>query len=440
MDENTKEILYKQIVEMYENNLNKTPIVSEQEYMGLSARDALRYIFNYRDTADFGIDEDDGSRITYYIELPDMDLSGEDLTDVKIREFIPGTIDENSRLWPSYINLENTNASIDLNDIGYTNSEENDRGITDYIIDFEMMNFNGCSIRGILPDEYSAYESNQKARFKSQYKTLNKEGHLDESYLQRRSKIHLSERAKNVSDKAYQRIINGVSLKGMVGINDGIINLTDYDLNKLNEMQMEAFVEAITKYKIRIELSMLSQGPVKEQLDKLRDSDIEQYSEIIFKYVKDAINYEDMEFVEKNFEDMTYEMKSQLVLLAYEHDEIEFVEKHFEDMTYEMKPQLVLLAYERNDMELVNRHIDLINDQVAYKIIKNEYDKGNIEFVENHVDSLGWSSTGQELKKLLVQEAYDKGDTSIVEKHNEYLDSQRRALWAYEKRRLQCIA
>lgn len=144
MDENAKKILYRQLKEMHENNKNKTDIITEEEFLLLQGADALKYILNYRENADFGIDEESNQRIVYYIEMPDMDLSGQDLSGVRLAEFIPATLNEDNILKPSNINLQNTNAIINVSDIGYNKTQINEDGIIDYIINFETINFNGC--------------------------------------------------------------------------------------------------------------------------------------------------------------------------------------------------------------------------------------------------------------------------------------------------------
>jgi len=437
MDENTKRILYKQIVEMYENNLNEMPIVSEQEYLNFSSKDALGYIFSYRDLADFGNDENDGSRITYYIELPDMDLSGEDLTGIKISEFIPAIFDENGKLCPSDINFENSNVSIDLSDIGYTRSEEIDNGITDYIIDFEKMNFNGCLLYGILPDEYSDCELNPKSKIKSQYKVLNREGHLDKRYIARREENHLSMDDKKVSDKAYQRIISGKMLKGMRGVNERAINLIDYDFCRLNENQIEALMDAFVNYEIKLDYNVLVQDHVVEFFYKLVDKDQNLFQKLMYGYAIEAINDGELKFIEKYFDYLSEEIKREIIMVAYRNRNMRVLERYFKYLPEEYKKNFVMEECRKGNFEKLEFYWDSLSNktktmvtQYAFEIKKFEfvdkhlnclqedgkalyaYVKGDIKFIDKTFDVLS-----EDIKYQVVQEAFERNDFDFVEKH-----------------------
>ena len=384
MDENAKKILYRQLKEMHENNKNKTDIITEEEFLLLQGADALKYILNYRENADFGIDEESNQRIVYYIEMPDMDLSGQDLSGVRLAEFIPATLNEDNILKPSNINLQNTNAIINVSDIGYNKTQINEDGIIDYIINFETINFNGCEIYGILPDEYAEYEKNPKSRLKSKIITVDKEGHLDEEYLERRKDRHLSKEEKERADRAYERIMEGKTVKGMRGVNDGI-DFTDYDFQNLTEEQRDALIKSVVSYNIEI-----------------IDEDICQKIE---------------EFVEKHWYNVSLEIREKVFYKAYKKGNTEFAEKYWDDLSREIRKKILNEAYEKGDMEFVEKYWEYLDVEILEKILKEAYKKGDMEFIENH-----WKYLYYVIREKLVKEAYEKGDMEFVEKYWEYLD------------------
>lgn len=463
MDEDSKKVLYKQLVEMYENNNNKDeqPIIAENEYLQLLAKDALVYILNYRENADFGLD-DNGQKNIFYIELPDMDLSGEDLSHLRIKEFIPGTFDEYGMLTASYIDLQDTNALVDLNDIGYTRSEENETGVTDYIIDFELMNFNGCDIYGILPDEYAEYEDDPKSKLKSKIITQNKEGHLDERYLQRRKEEHLSKEEKARSDKTYKRIMSGNSVKGMRGVNDGTINLNDYDFSELSDEQIEALKLSVENYNIETNdielidnvnyfryLSNSEKEKILEHALKFGNMDfLKKHStyldfdsgEIVDKILEKALELDEMdlvenlyrnfhtykrvealekaikldkmEFVEKYFGDLGSDSKEKILAIALELDKMEFVEEYFEDLSSDLKVAILIQKLEQNDIEYVEKHLEDVGSYVSEKILEKALELDKMEFVEKHFRYLGSDS-----QVAILIPKLEQNDIKYVEEH-----------------------
>ena len=444
MDEDSKKVLYKQLVEMYENNNNKDeqPIIAENEYLQLLAKDALAYILNYRENADFGLD-DNGQKNIFYIELPDMDLSGEDLSHLRIKEFIPGTFDEYGMLTASYIDLQDTNALVDLNDIGYTRSEENETGVTDYIIDFELMNFNGCDIYGILPDEYAEYEDDLKSKLKSKIITQNKEGHLDERYIQRRKEEHLSKEEKARSDKAYKRIMSGNSIKGMRGVNDGTINLNDYDFSELNDEQVEALGLSINGYSVETNdvevlekifkyLDDSSKGNIMEDLLQLNKMDLVEelfnylddfHQEIIVEKMSNSgkiryeLELEKFEFLENLFAYLDYYDKNDIVERALQLNKMDFVEKHFKYLNSDSKEIILIQKIEQNDIEYVENHFEYLYGHEITKIVEKALELGKTAFAEKHFYYLWYES-----KEAILVMKIEQNDTKYVEEQFEYLD------------------
>ena len=407
MDENAKKILYRQLKEMHENNKNKTDIITEEEFLLLQGADALKYILNYRENADFGIDEESNQRIVYYIEMPDMDLSGQDLSGVRLAEFIPATLNEDNILKPSNINLQNTNAIINVSDIGYNKTQINEDGIIDYIINFETINFNGCEIYGILPDEYAEYEKNPKSRLKSKIITVDKEGHLDEEYLERRKDRHLSKEEKERADRAYERIMEGKTVKGMRGVNDGI-DFTDYDFQNLTEEQRDALIKSVVSYNIEIIDEDICQK-IEEFVEKhWYNVSLEIREKVFYKAYKKG----NTEFAEKYWDDLSREIRKKILNEAYEKGDMEFVEKYWEYLDVEILEKILKEAYKKGDMEFIEKHWKYLKYGCRQKLVKEAYEKGDTEFVEKH-----WSDVSGEIKDKILKEVYQKGDTEFIEKY-----------------------
>ena len=231
MNEEARKKLYSQLIQMSESNMKEDAqsIISEEEFNAMSDKEILKYVFEYRDNQTYF--EVDGKECIAYIELPDMNLEGQDLSDVHLSKFMLGEVEDNNGYYKisrvSSVNLKDTNATIDLSKI-QPNKVSEEYNIKEFSIDFTGSNFNGCDIYGMLPDEYS--QGGMYGRLTKEISVIGKEEALDEKYLQRRKEHHLSEEDKKISDRAYERIINGESLKGMRGVNEKI-DLTDYDFS-----------------------------------------------------------------------------------------------------------------------------------------------------------------------------------------------------------------
>ena len=113
MNEEAKSKLYSQLEEFYEYSVEKTPIVSYEEFEKLSDAEILKYVFEYKDNNDFLINGKPPEGVV--IELPSMDLRGQDLSGVFMSDFLPmQNIDE-----PSEINLEGTGCVVDLTSVKF---------------------------------------------------------------------------------------------------------------------------------------------------------------------------------------------------------------------------------------------------------------------------------------------------------------------------------
>lgn len=192
MNIESRKKLYNQLVQMSIQNQKQfaKKILSEEDFYRLSDSEALKYVFMYRDAqTEFIVD---GIEYVSYIELPDMNLEGQDLSDLYLKNFILGEaiVDENgniSNITPSRVNLKNTGAIVDLSNMYPNKIQKNKFSSQSLIIDFTGSNFEGCEIYGILPDEYG----------ENDVSVVGKEA-LDSNYLERRKNLHLSEKEKKL--------------------------------------------------------------------------------------------------------------------------------------------------------------------------------------------------------------------------------------------------
>ena len=84
MNEEAKRNLYSQLEEFYEYSVEKQPIITYEEFEKLSDAEILKYVFEYRDSNKFEIS---GKAVKGIVQLPSMDLSGQDLSNVFISDF-----------------------------------------------------------------------------------------------------------------------------------------------------------------------------------------------------------------------------------------------------------------------------------------------------------------------------------------------------------------
>lgn len=481
MDEKSKDILYMQLLEMQEANekVNAQNLISREEFMSLSARDALRYVFNYRDKeTNFGND-------LYFIELPDMNLEGQDLRGLYISDFYISTNDGINRI-PSSINLRNTNAIINLTNIGFSEQSE-DLGIKHGVIDFEKVDFRGCELYGILIDEY---ETESKRKTDSTITVKNKHN-LDERYLKKREKHHLDDDEKKIADRAFERLLKGRALKGMVGIND-YIDLTDYDLTRvpnisdayeeIDDRGIE-FSEGLILAYAKMHFDEMSKNIKRKILEKsFNDSDLEflreHYNEIETKELRANVivaltrqgdvnfgkvhfyeieneydranalvtmcDYGILTFPKLHFDEINENKEKVLVALANQ-GELEFVKKKFqyindinnkylmiqkifetEGMPFEMTIEEYKIGkfYEKmlqkvseNDMEFVKNHLYMLNDTAKSKVLATMLEKGETQFVKKYFTELGNG------KVNVIIKLWQLGDIEFVDKHFDELKS-----------------
>ncbi len=448
MNEQAKLVLYRQLEEM--SSLNRKQgaeaLISEQEFLALTDKDALKYTFEYRDEqTDFGED-------IYYIEMPDMNLEGQDLHDVQISRFMLSRTEDGERV-PSNINLRNTGITINLTDIGISEQTQDDIGLATQTIDFSNVAFHGCELYGILNDEY---QEQTTSKDKNKFVVLGREN-LDERYVQRRQEHHLTPEQKKISDRAYERLISGKSLSGMRGVNEHI-DLTDYDLSLIKNIDL--LVEANANYNINMSYNGIEETVLNDKTINLMEKTIiamrkkdhytyygyskddykfaERYQYLISKIVgenilpnkniieffkqdilikrsnkiKEAYENGNMEFVERHWESLSGDSRDSIIKAEYENGNMDLVERHWDSLNWDLRDSIIKAEYENGNMEFVERYWDSLSGDLRDGIIKAEYEKGDMDFVMQHWDRIAWSTKSQ-----LVNLAYENGNMEFVEQH-----------------------
>lgn len=124
MEEQAKKILYEQLVKIEEiSHIKGEKLISFEVFAGFENKEILKYVLSYRNRI---FEKCKANKFfkkeininNFYLELPDMDLSGEDLSDVYLSMFMPGVAKEEmgyKKIFvTSRINLKDTKCVINL--------------------------------------------------------------------------------------------------------------------------------------------------------------------------------------------------------------------------------------------------------------------------------------------------------------------------------------
>ena len=124
MDEQAKIILYRQLMKFEAmSKVKGEKLLSWERYNSLDKKEALEYASDYRDRCSeaFNKKAPKSKRRPLYLELPEMDFEGEDLSDFYLHDFMPGYSKERNNgkkvFITTKINLKNTNCIINMGTI-----------------------------------------------------------------------------------------------------------------------------------------------------------------------------------------------------------------------------------------------------------------------------------------------------------------------------------
>lgn len=121
MDEQAKILLYKQLMKFeVMSNVKGEKLVSWERYLRMDKKDALEYASDYRDRCSEAYNKKapKSKRRPLYLELPEMDFEGEDLSDFYLHDFMPGYAKERNNgkkiFIATKINLKDTKCIINM--------------------------------------------------------------------------------------------------------------------------------------------------------------------------------------------------------------------------------------------------------------------------------------------------------------------------------------
>lgn len=124
MDEQSKIILYKQLMKFeVMSKVKGEKLISWEQYNQLEKKEALEYASDYRDRCSEAFNKiaKKKERRPLYLELPEMDFEGEDLSDIYLHDFMPGYAKERNNgkkvFVTTKINLKDTNCVINMGTI-----------------------------------------------------------------------------------------------------------------------------------------------------------------------------------------------------------------------------------------------------------------------------------------------------------------------------------
>ena len=397
MDENAKEYLYEQLEQIVQYSVkeDKEELISKEKFMEMTGAECLRYVFEYRDNNEPY--EFNGEKGEAYIQVPNIDLSNEDLNDVILRGFILSHTENDDEVISS-INFANTGITLDLNSI-LENKTEQTGAITKRIIDFSQCNFEGCTIYGILPDEYQS----ETAKITDGYEVRGREK-LGEEYVERRKKLHDVQAPKTLSRRAYERLTDGRDFSRLNGITDATeIHLEDLDFDTndeqgLGEMYQILYEELETRRNLNgIYTNMnLSSEFIKSTFQKLTSD----YAK--GKFLQELIRQgKELDFVKEKFNELDYSNKKEVLQeLVGQEKEFEFV---FENARYiqdeETKKKVKEQAQQRGISEKKMEWQLKPNGDNLLEIIDED-----IEFVKSKFDGLYYGDEKSQVLQELVRQ------------------------------------
>lgn len=124
MTEEGKLLLYKQLMKFeVMSKIKDVKLMAWEKFLSLDKKETLEYASDYRDRCSelFNKIAKKSERRPLYLELPDMDFEGVDLSDFYLHDFMPGYAKEKSSgkkiFIATAVNLKDTNCVINMGTI-----------------------------------------------------------------------------------------------------------------------------------------------------------------------------------------------------------------------------------------------------------------------------------------------------------------------------------
>lgn len=456
MDEQAKRILYEQLVKIREtSNINSEKLIEWNHFTKLDAKEVLKYSLLYRNrilekSKIIKKRKKEVNRNEFYLELPDMDLSGQDLSDVYLNMFMPGYAKEENGYKKVFvttnINLKDTKCVINLASIRPIIISEDGVHIKEITADIKKCDFRGCIVFGKFQNSKAKLEYN--------------EDNLPKEYIERLSKYQVPYDARITTDIVYLDMIERKIVKGTNGLQK-VKQIVDFDLTGMRNY--------IWKYRNvikenNIDISYTGAFIYEYGLESIGK---ENYYIDLEKRAREAYLDGNMKFVEEVFIELDKETKRKLVTLALRDGNIEFAKKHQKELSnlhkrymdikdvdiklteadtnirellkneykegkmmqlgvdlmyadIHLRSDIIEEIYENGDLKFAEKYLDEINTRLKNKILEEEFKKGNEELAYRNFDKL---SEG-ELKKYIIKKEWENRNVDFFCDNYEHIKSE----------------
>ena len=231
MDEEAKILLYNQLLKFTDMaDVKRKRLIKWENYAKLSNKEILRYTLAYRDrcTNEYNKHTRKKEKRIFYLELPNMNLEGEDLTDFYIHHFMPGFAredDDGKKIFVSTkINLKNTNCVINMASIRPIIISLDGTTIKEISADITKCDFRGCTVFGKF----------QNSKAKLEYT----ENNLPKEYIDRLINFKVPPEVILTTDNMYLDMLEGKVVRGTIGL-ENVKQIVDYDLTNLKKRSLE---------------------------------------------------------------------------------------------------------------------------------------------------------------------------------------------------------
>ncbi len=423
MDEQARIILYNQLLKFEKNTKIKIKkLLGWENFLSLTDKEALEYVLMYRDKLVDKMKKSKGELkpTDFYIELPDMDFEGEDLSGIYLHTFMAGISKERNNgkkvFVTTNINLKNTGCIINLATIRPIIVSEDGINIREIIADVKKCDFRGCTVFGKF----------QNSKAKLEYTNEN----LPEEYIKRLKEYEVPYEARITTDIVYLDMLERKIVKGTNGL-ENVKQMVDFDLTSMNK--------DIWKYRDVIKNNNININYTGAFIWEYGYDSIgkENYYIDIDTRARDEYKKRNFDYIEMVYDDLSKESKKRLLSLALRDGEIKFVKRHKKDLSSVQKKYLDIqnkgvkaeeekqnakeqLMQEYKEGNLLDFEIDLsnANEILRTEIISEIYKNGNLKLVEKYLESIDLK-----LKNEILEKEYNKGNIEFIYRNFKYLQN-----------------
>ncbi len=302
INEKDKMIIYNQLIKFTNMaDFSEEKMMSKDKFLELPADKMVEYAFSYRDECADSYEKlsKENKKRDLYIELPDMDLSGINMKNFYLHDFMAGYAVERSDgkkvFITTRVNLKDTNCVVNMGSIRPIILSIDGKTIREITADITKCDFRGCKVFGKF----------QNSNAKLEYFNDN----LPEDYMNRLKEFKVPDSVKLTTTDVYNAINDGKLVRGMNGL-EKIKQMVDYDMTDINE-KIWKYREIIRDY--NIDISYTGVFIHRFGLDSVGK---ENYLINLEKQAKEAYMKGDMDYVEHVFKSLDKNTKKSLVGLA----------------------------------------------------------------------------------------------------------------------------